>query len=285
MLVGQVTSDKGQRRTIADHMEQRVLIHMTNTKLTRREILNLALASPLLAAIPDAGQAQAGKAKSLDRRSFVEAPSAVTAVGADDIKQIELVRRWRGPLCRARLINRGKTPARIKEVTLFDLKLDLPPTTGLYGEGFQMLSQTGGATGQPVDLGNYTDAKHYKMPQPEGARVFYSLMTMAPAEGGALMLAFTSCRRFAGQFYLRPDSLQVVVDTEGLELKPGESWEMEDFIFLSGPDRAKLLEELAVALNANHPNQLALKFKSPPTGWCSWYCFGPRVTAQQARDN
>ena len=23
----------------------------------------------------------------------------------------------------------------------------------------------------------------------------------------------------------------------------------------------------------------------PPTGWCSWYCFGPRVTAQQVLDN
>jgi alpha-galactosidase len=258
---------------------------MTNTKLTRREILSLALASPLLATMPDGGQAQPVKTKRLDRQSFINAPSAVAPAGADDVKQVELIRQWRGPICRSRLINRGKAPARIKEVTLFDLKLDLPPTTGLYGEGFQMLSQTGGATGQPVDLGNYTDAKHYKMPQPAGARVFYSLMTMAPAEGGALMLAFTSCRRFAGQFYLRPDSLQVVVDTEGLELKSGESWELEEFIFRSGPDRAKLLDELARALNANHPNQLAPRFKSPPTGWCSWYCFGPRVTAQQVRDN
>ncbi|MBO0861900.1 MAG: hypothetical protein J2P21_26105 [Chloracidobacterium sp.] len=71
--------------------------------------------------------------------------------------------------------------------------------------------------------------------------------------GEFLMLAFTSCRRFAGQFYLRKDSLQVVVDAEGLELKPGESWELEEFTFRSGPDRAKLLEELAVALNTNHP--------------------------------
>src|SRR5262245_39905422 len=160
MLVGQVTSDKGQRRTIADHMEQRVLIHMTNTKLTRREILNLALASPLLAAIPDAGQAQAGKAKSLDRRSFVEAPSAVTPVGADDIKQVELARQWRGPLCRARLINRGKPPARINEVTLFDLRLDLPPTTKLCGEGLQMMGQSGRMAGRPVGLGHSADDEH-----------------------------------------------------------------------------------------------------------------------------
>ena len=32
----------------------------------------------------------------------------------------------------------------------------------------------------------------------------------------------------------------------------------------------------------NHP---PLKFDKPPTGWCSWYCFGPRVTAQQVSEN
>src|SRR5882672_723326 len=101
---------------------------MTNTKITRREILNLALASPLLAAMPDIGQAQAGKTKRLDRQSFVDAPSAITPLGVDEVKQVELIRQWRGPVCRSRLINRGKAPARIKEVTLFDLKLDLPPT-------------------------------------------------------------------------------------------------------------------------------------------------------------
>src|SRR4029453_915559 len=33
---------------------------------------------------------------------------------------------------------------------------------------------------------------------------------------------------------------------------------------------------------ANHP---PLRLSQPPTGWCSWYCFGPRVTAQQVLDN
>src|SRR5262249_42722198 len=136
MFVGQVTSDKDQRRAVADRMERRVLIQMTNTKITRREIINLALASPLLAAMPEIGRAQAGKTKSLDLRSFINAPSAVVPVGGADaeagVKQVELIRQWRGPLCRARLINRGKAPARIKEVRLFDLGLDLPPTTALY---------------------------------------------------------------------------------------------------------------------------------------------------------
>ena len=43
-----------------------------------------------------------------------------------------------------------------------------------------------------------------------------------------------------------------------------------------------MLDNLARQLVANHP---PLRFPGPPTGWCSWYCFGPRVTAQQVLDN
>jgi alpha-galactosidase len=257
---------------------------MTN-KITRREIIHLALASPLLAVAPPLSRAQEGITE-LDQRSVAGAPGFVVPGKADEagngIKQVALVRRWRGSLCQSRLVNRGKKPVRVEEVVLFDLKLALPASTRLYGEGFQMLSQTDGTLSQPHDLGNYTDAKHYKIPQPEGARAFYGLLTLATSDGNNSMLAFTSCRRFSGYFRLHGSSLQVVVDTEGMEIQPSETWELEEFTFRTGADRAKLLDELARALNANHP---PLRFKSPPTGWCSWYCFGPRVTAQQVRDN
>ena len=171
---------------------------------------------------------------------------------------------------------------KIKEVVLFDLHPELPSTTRLYGEGFQMLSQTGGTLSQPQDLGNYTDAKHYRMPAPPGAKAFYGMLLLTPSEHTNHLLAFTSCRRFMGQFYLRDGSIQVVLDTEGRELKPGEIWKLEDFTFQSGSDREQLLGRLASLLVANHP---PLRFPKPPTGWCSWYCFGPRVTAQQVLDN
>jgi alpha-galactosidase len=171
---------------------------------------------------------------------------------------------------------------RVKEAVLFDIPHGLAPQTGLYGEGFQMLSQTGGTIGQPVDYSQYTDAKHYRMPVPADARAFYGMMVLSPPKGESQLLAFTSCRRFNGQFYLRDAALQVVVDTEGLELKPGETWELEEFTFMTGAEREQLLDKLAVRLMVNHP---PLRFSSPPTGWCSWYCFGPRVTAQQVLDN
>ncbi|MCM3869477.1 MAG: hypothetical protein ND895_02100, partial [Pyrinomonadaceae bacterium] len=251
--------------------------------LTRREILAMALASPVLSAAPGIAGGQDRKANELTRHSFIYGTGSVVPVGDPrSIEQVRLSQRWKGPICSSRLINEGAGSVRVKEVVLFDLTLPLPADTRLYGEGFQMLTQTGGTLGQPTDLGNYTDAKHYKLPAPEGAKVFYGLLTLAETTGKNHLLAFTSCRRFSGQFYLDGSRLKVVADTEGLELKSGESWQLEEFMFQSGPNREQLLADLGQRLQANHPR---LQFAAPPAGWCSWYCFGPRVTAQQVLDN
>ena len=255
---------------------------MTANKITRRDLIGLALASPLAATLSSVGRTQDVKTAGLDRQSLVKAPSSVVPVGdSPGIKQVKLTRQWNGAFCRSQLINGGTEAVRIKEVVLFDIPLSLPAETRLYGEGFQMLSQTSGTLGQPADLGDYTDAKHYRMPMPPDARTLYGMALLAAPQDAHRLLAFTSCRRFNGQFYLRNSSLQVVVDTERLELKGGEKWDLEEFTFQSGK-LGPVLAELADRLVKNHP---PLRFKSPPTGWCSWYCFGPKVTAQQVLDN
>jgi alpha-galactosidase len=186
-------------------------------------------------------------------------------------KELKLERSWSGEFCKPKLVNTGRLPLRVKEVVLFSLPLDLPPDTHLYAESFQMLSQTAGTLGHPVDLG-YSEPKHYKIPQPEGVTAASGLLTLTP-----FTLAFTSCHRFIGRFFLRERSLDVVVDTEGLELEPGQSWDLEEFTLANSP------ASVAERINRNHaPRGL---FPAPPTGWCSWYCFGPRVTAQQVLDN
>jgi len=244
--------------------------------ISRRQILQLAVVSPVLAALPRPGATAHG---SVD----FDGPSRVVPLSEGvDVSRVKVERRWKGAVCQSQLVNQGREPVRIKEVVLFDVKLSLPATARLYGEGFQMLTQTGGTLGQPADLGNYTDAKHYKLPAPDGAKALYGMMMLSPSTGDNHLCAFTSCRRFIGQFYLRHPSLKVVVDTEGLELRPGETWQLESFTYQTGTDREKLLDNLAAQLVANHP---PLRFPAPPTGWCSWYCFGPRVTAQQVLDN
>src|SRR6185503_16511095 len=194
--------------------------------ISRRQILQLAIVSPILAAWP--------------QKSFLDAPSSIIpSIDGADVSRIKIDRR------RTRIRNHGRDAVKIKEIVLFDLKLSLPASTRLYGEGFQMLSQTGGTLGQPADLGNYTDAKHYKLPAPPNTKAFYGMMMLSPSPRDHHLFAFISCRRFMGQFYLNYPSLQVVLDSEGRELRPGEEWQLESFTYQSGSDREQLFDHLA----------------------------------------
>jgi alpha-galactosidase len=237
------------------------------------------LSAALLAAVglwPTAARADQGPTLSLE--AVRGAPARVVPAEAAGVR---VVREWSGPLCRARLVNDGKAPAVIKEVVLFDIPHAYPPETHLYGEGFTMLSETTGTLAKPIDMG-LTDRKHYRIPQPEDATVVYGLLTLGRPGGGHALLAFTSCRRFIGRFYVRPKSIQVVIDTEGLTLRPGQALDLEEFMFGSGDDRNALLAALGGQVVRNHP---PLRFNPVPTGWCSWYCFGPRVKAEQVLGN
>jgi alpha-galactosidase len=205
----------------------------------------------------------------------------VAADGAKAPAEVKLIREWFGTLCQSKLVNQGKTPATIKEVVLFDIPHAFPSETHLYGEGFTMLSQTVGTLGKPIDTG-LTDRKHYKIPQPDDATTVYGLLTLQPPGGEHTLFAFTSCRRFIGRFYVRPKSIQAVVDMEGLTLAPGQSWELEEFQFGTGADRNGLLAALGERIANNHPRP---RHDPVPTGWCSWYCFGPKVKAEQVLGN
>jgi alpha-galactosidase len=255
-------------------------------RMSRREVLGAALATPVLRLF-----AQSARNELPTLPDIRKAPYRV--VGGPGAEALAVSREWLpGQLvCRSRITNPTARPVAVTEVVLFDVDLrTLPATSLLYGEGFQMLSQTAGTLGDPVDAGSYTDAKHYKMPVAAGKRTVYGLMTIDAPERGAedqvldsanaaWVLAFTSCRRFSGLFRFNGAApLEIVVDTEGLTLGPGESWDLEEYTQGS----ARNLHFVAERLSVNHP---PLKSPSPPTGWCSWYCFGPRVTAQNVIDN
>ena len=256
--------------------------------MTRRELLQLAASAPVLAFSPRSvgtgvqATPSLGLPRILDLATVARAPWRVTtADGAAAPATVQLTRTWYDRFCEVQIRNTGTAPVALKEVVLFAVEHAMPAGTPLYGEGFQMLSQTGGTVGAITDLGNYTDAKHYRLPEPEGARVVHNLLTFA-AGGSHQLLAFTSCRRFSGTFHLRPGSIEAVLDLEGRTLNPGESWPLEEFAFFSGGDREALLASVARRLGEHHK---PLSFPAPPSGWCSWYCFGPNVTAKQVLDN
>jgi alpha-galactosidase len=251
--------------------------------MKRRTFLDLAALSAL-APMPAFGAGPPKNRLPVTLARVKAAPGRVVPLDAKDpgARRLRLERTWEGGVCRARLTNPGPRAVRVQEIVLFSLRHDLPAETLLYGESFQMLSQTGGTLGAPVNLG-YDEIKHYKMPQAAGvSHAVTGLVTLTAPATDPVAIAWSSCRRFAGRFYLRPGNLEAVLDGEGLELAAGQSWDLEELFFATGPAREPLLAQLADRINQNHP---PLKFDKPPTGWCSWYCFGPRVTAQQVSEN
>src|SRR4051794_34153413 len=202
-------------------------------------------------------------------RNFRRAKGRVVLASAGAQSSVQLQQHWSGNFSTASVTNHGKAPLRIREIVLADIPHGFLPDASLYGESFQMLSQTAGTLAQPLDLG-YSELKHYKLPQPDGATALSGMVTL----NDQLLVAFTSCRRFHGRFYVQGTSLKAVLDTEGLELAPGESWQLEEMMIASGTPSAELTSRLAARIAQNHPAKLP---RAVPAGWCSWYCFGPRV--------
>src|SRR5262249_19190656 len=142
-------------------------------------------------------QASAPDSPALER--LRRAPSHVILADgstAGDDRELVIERSWDGAWCRSSLVNQSKQPVAIKEIVLFDLPLDLPPETTLYGESFQMLSETVGTLGNPIDLG-YSETQHYKIPQPPDVKVATGLLTLTPPARGTTrsetqVFAFTS---------------------------------------------------------------------------------------------
>ncbi len=189
---------------------------------------------------------------------------------------------WRDDAATASVRNAGDAPVAVAEVVLFDVPHGWAGDTPFHGEGLQMLAQTAGTLASPVDVGDYPDRSHYRLPEPEGFRRVYSVVTVEPAGEPQFLAAFTSCRRFVGAFDVSSERIRAVVDCEGLVLAPGESWALEGLLVARGDERGALLERLAAALARSHPRTA---YPAPPAGWCSWYCFGPAVTARNVLDN
>ena len=145
--------------------------------LSRRELLASALLLPVLGSF-----GQRGAPRLPDIR---KAPYRV--VGGPGADALVVTREWIGqsPVCVSRLRNPTDRPVAVTEVVLFDIDLRMVPERALlYGEGFQMLSQTAGTVGVPVDAGAYTDAKHYRC-RCRPASDLYGLMTIDSPLGGA----------------------------------------------------------------------------------------------------
>ena len=189
--------------------------------------------------------------------------------------------QWNGSDCRLSLTNNsGQTicPEKIEV-----LRMDMPfgADTPIYGEGYNKLSQYGGTVRKTEMTGSYGDAEHYKLPKPEGYQQVYNMIRFSPKKDEHLLLGFTSCNRFSGEFWFNETELFAVLNLEGTEILPGETVPLENFFARAGR-KSEIEEGFAAAIRENHP---MLQTEKIPTGWCSWLVYGPEVTAQNIYDN
>lgn len=248
--------------------------------MNRRSFLKLSSSAAL---VYSTAPIASGTAANLDERLQNAGGRVVLQTPNEaDLSNLHLALNWQDNTCRPTLTNTARKPIAIHRVILSEIRHSFPGNTAMYGEGFQMLSQTAGTLDHPIDLG-YNEVEHYRIPGPADATVVTGLLTLLPPHDENFVLAFTSCSRFIGRFYLRPGKIQVVVETEGLTLQPNETWNLEEFLSIQGSDRNALLKRVADRIRRNHPSH----FERPvPTGWSSAYCFGDAVlTGQQIINN
>ncbi|HEY9257780.1 glycoside hydrolase family 36 protein, partial [Chitinophaga sp.] len=196
---------------------------------------------------------------------------------------LQIIRNWDSRFCRSAIVNNSQQTIHVNNIVLFEIDgAVLDSSSRIYGEGFQMLSQTGGSLGHPQNIGGYTDEGHYKIIGPHHMPTAYGMFNLTLPDGQCLMLAFSTCQRFIGRISFSEKKMMVSIDAENLTLQPGQRVELEDFMLLSGTDKNLLYDELTKQIAVKHPPVFG---KQVPTGWCSWYCYGPDVTQNDIREN
>ena len=241
----------------------------------------LVLTLLVLAGAPSSARAAHDAAPTLVERIHSTAPRAVAVdPAASDALRVDVA--WQGDVATARVTNTSNEPVAVREVVLFDVAHGLAPDTRMYGEGLQMLAQTAGTIAAPEDVGDYPDRSHYRLPEPAGFRRVYGVCMLEPTDAPRILAAFTSCHRFVGAFDISPTHFRATIDCEGLILPPRATWPLESFVLREGGAHGALLASLARDIAGQHART---SYPAPPAGWCSWYCFGPRVTAKDVLDN
>ena len=166
--------------------------------------------------------------------------------------QLQFIRQWDGDRLNMTMTNCSNKTLKVKEIVLYSGPAPFAPDTEIYGEGYNMLTQYSGTLEKMEVIGSYgMDREFFRFPDTpfnKDLSIIYNMMMFFPKNQDVLLMAFSSCNRFMGEFRFKGDYLEVVVDTENLPLDPGESWRFEEVSLQSGPDKNVLLQNLAKAI-------------------------------------
>lgn len=165
-----------------------------------------------------------------------------------------------------------------RETVLFDVQIPFAPDTYVYGEGVSMLSQYEGTVEEIRCIGSLDDRFHYGTWNDWEWNQVYNIALFREKTGMYTLIGFSSCRRYHGCIRFNNERLKIVLNLEEKEISDREEIVLEELFIRRGEDRDILMKEFADAIVNNHP---VPALKQYPTGWCSWYCFGPEVTEER----
>ena len=184
----------------------------------------------------------------------------------------------KGDRLRVNIKNISNKPQRIKEIAVITGNAPIPDTTTYYGEGYHMLCQYRGDMKTTEMIGAYKVDKEFfhlvDNPHDKNLNITYYLLELTVPSKGHTLLAFASCHKFLSKFRFGTGYIEAIMDAEDLLLQPGEAWDMEELVAFTGNNSPTLYDNLANAINQNHP---PMKYHEPNkihTGWCSYYCVG-----------
>ena len=189
--------------------------------------------------------------------------------------------KWDSNVCDITVTNNSDKTQLLGDITLFTADMPFSPDTEFYGEGYNMLSQYGGAINDFKLIGSFSDYDHYKFKKPDGMNQVYNMIIFYPKEQEPLLIGFASCFRFNGWIRFNEKILQIALNGENIKINAGETIRLEQ-VYIEQGERNSILNSFADAISKNHPKR---NFSEIPTGWCSWLVYGPDITAQNIYDN
>lgn len=190
-------------------------------------------------------------------------------------------KNWNNGILNISIQNISDKSIKTNEIALLSFENTFPSSTLIYGEGYNMLSQYEGTSDNLNNFGYYDEHSFYNLPTQKGFFTVYNLALFSPKNEDCFLIGFSSCNRFSGEIRINKKRIEIVQNTEGIEILPNEIIELEEVFMISG-EKNSILDSFANQINVNHPIR---KTKETPTGWCSWLVYGPEITSQKIFDN
>lgn len=200
---------------------------------------------------------------------------------SEPIAGLKLESSWKDAACSLKITNTKSEAQVLDDIVLFKLKMPFPEKTPFYGEAYNKLSQYKGSVNTFKNVTNYSDAGHYKLIQKEGFFTVYNFAHFYLSHDESYLFGFASCHRFSGEIRFNHQNIEIALKGEGVSIEAGESVDLETFVCLEG-EREAVLEQFGSYISSQHAR---LNYPEAPTGWCSWYCYGPDVTDDDVFDN